>query len=770
VRRTLLVCGAVLTAACNSNVAQSAVGEFAAPTGIAATGARDRDLVFIANTGRDGLRAVQLCNGALLGDGGVDPNDTCPANENGQFITASIRVFATSVEAGERPVRLAGVRLKRSDGAAGVLLAAGVAQQVVDAGVTDGGVSTDGGATVAVVDARSLLDSQSTRIAPKPVQYLPVGARAVDVVAVNPLDPDLDLEIALDVPKDSGNTLPAFVATQTELLLLAVGLDGTESAALPPISGRCTLAPVVPTRIAVAPGDPSRVYVADGAGDGVVSVLASDITAVGGPCIMDRIKAGGRSVRSLAVSPPWYEEGSSGTITHPAGELLLMVLEPLPAVDVGKPLDPGGVVFAGTGTGLIPKGLLPNPAYPLVPGAPLATAPEAMQALSLPGKGLFQEGTFLRAVRPRPAPLIPDRTACAAAPCTPIFMNGLPSTNQTRLFNLVAAVTATDGATYFLDVPNRRFINQNLYSDVGESSIIPTVFTPTQPASGPVLELNPEGAGGEPGLVHALDSRAIWHSPIPGLDRRGGTVTPNGDGTLRFTVPPALANLDLWMAPKDPIIDLRRGDVVAFFGFQPVGEPSDSTPGCQAVFNETGNRFELSITALAADHLDLAEVPDTSATLGFHPNCPKFGAVVEVRTAADQPWLIFGGDTFKGRTSNGAVFTVRERRFDYPRSAYSADPSTPPFPSLGNDVAYTLRIKGTEPTAAGFLFTWSLNSGLQPTIYRDIGAGAVGYATAVYSYSSPRSANLLFTSVTGLNEVLQVDPTTNSTVSPTFYR
>jgi hypothetical protein len=645
-----------------------------------------------------------------------------------------------------------------------VLLAAGVIQEVAGGVAADAGVASPPTAVIAVVDARSLLDSQNTRIAPKAVQYLPVGSSAVDVVTVNPIDPVLDLEATAD----SGATVPAFIATQTELLLADVGLGASESAGLPAIRGRCTLAPVVPTRIAVAPGDPSRVYVADGAGDGVVSILASSVTA-GGACVTDRINAGGRSVRSLALSPPWYEQGSTDTITHPAGEIVLMILDPLPSVEPGEPLDPGGLVFAGTGTGLVPKGIVPNPAYPLVPGtgAPPASTPEAMQPLSLPGKGLLQEATFLRAVRPRPSPVVPDLATCTAAPCTPIFMALLPSTNPTRLFPLVAAVTATDGVTYFFDVPSRRFINQNLYGDLGEAAITPTLGLITQTATGPTLEINPDGGAFEPGLVHSLAWRAIWHSPIPGLDRRGGTVTDLGNGRLRFT--PSLANLDLWTAPKDPIIALRAGDVVAFTGFQSAG---DNSAGCQAVFKETPNRFELSITAVAADHLDLAELPDNGTTTGFHPDCPKFGAVVEVRTASDQPWLIIGGDTLKGRTSNGATFQVHERRFDYPRSKYTSDPNQKPFPSGANDLAYTLRIKGTEPTSPGFLFSWSVDSALAAASYRD-GTSTVatntGYATAVYSYSSPRSANLLFTSVTGVNEVLQVNPSAISTTL-VFYR
>ena len=124
IRRPLLL-AALFAAACGTNPANVPVGEFVAPAGLAATGAGDRDVLFIANSGKDGLRALQFCNKALP-DGGVDPTDTCPPNENGQFVPAPIRVFPATVETGDRPIRVAGVRLSRSDGSsAGVGLAVG---------------------------------------------------------------------------------------------------------------------------------------------------------------------------------------------------------------------------------------------------------------------------------------------------------------------------------------------------------------------------------------------------------------------------------------------------------------------------------------------------------------------------------------------------------------------------------------------------------------------------------------------------------------------
>ena len=71
-------------------------------------------------------------------------------------------------------------------------------------------------------------------------------------------------------------------------------------------------------RIAVAPGKTfdsaaaarsDLVYIADGAGNGVVTVDPAT-------CAMGRIGKDTRPTRSVAVSPPWYEEKD---VTHPAG-------------------------------------------------------------------------------------------------------------------------------------------------------------------------------------------------------------------------------------------------------------------------------------------------------------------------------------------------------------------------------------------------------------------------------------------------------------------
>ncbi len=176
--RGALVCAAMLAAACGSSLITTATGEFSSPSGAAATAAGDRDLLFIANAGQDSLRALQICNHPLRTDGGVDPADPCPAADNLQFVPAPIRVFAASVETGNRPLRVAGARLTRSDGIpAGVALSVGV------------------DSTVAIVDAYAVVQradggvpSQADGGAAPLVTRVDVQAQAVDVAVANPLN------------------------------------------------------------------------------------------------------------------------------------------------------------------------------------------------------------------------------------------------------------------------------------------------------------------------------------------------------------------------------------------------------------------------------------------------------------------------------------------------------------------------------------------------------------------------------------------------------
>ncbi|HET7788658.1 MAG TPA: hypothetical protein VFL36_21970 [Myxococcales bacterium] len=742
--RRALLCAALAAAACSSNPINTATGEFTSPTGIGATSAGDRDLLFIANSGQDSLRALQICNHPLLTDGGVDPADPCPANQHLQFVPAPIRVFPANVETGNRPLHVAGARLTRTDGIpAGVALSVGV------------------DSTVAIVDAYALVQRAADGGVPlqadggpaPSVTQLDVQAQAVDVAAANPLDSRL-----IETAAAAGSTVTAYVVTLApELIWLDVGLD---AANLPDVKvhARCTLeAGTVPARIAVPAGTDTDVYIADiGAAGGVVHVSKAGIA--GGACVSNRIAAGGRRVRSVAASPTWFQPPLSGNdadpdIVHPPGEILMMVLEPLAcsgtgpdcsATTAGIDLDPGGVLFARTTDGSI----LPVPPFDV-----LATgAPETMQPLGVPGPGIPLDAAFLRAVPPNPTTLLvsPDLAPCTRAPCTPLTV-AITSGTPTRNFQLLAAMGASDGTTYLIDVANRRYVSSNFFAlNTNPSGLDPTidvlpVLSPAQITDVPTLGIDPSSL--QAGVTRRGRWRVIWHSPVPGLDRRAGTVTPNPDGTMLFKTPPG--GLSRWT--QDPAIKLGPGDLVSFAAYV----QSDPSPACKDLISRESLgplRFELTILSVADDSLLLAAA---DPSVGFTPaGCPAFGAVAEIRTGGAQPWLVFEGSTVRGRPLPDGTFTAHSRRFDYPLN-YTASPLA------ASDVAFRFTVTGAPATPVGG-FTFSVSDNNTIVQYHD-NLITSGLASAVYAYSSPRVQTFIFSSITGANELMQANPLLIST-------
>ena len=382
-----------------------------------------------------------------------------------------------------------------------------------------------------------------------------------------------------------------------------------------------------------------------------------------------------------------------------------------------------------------------------------------MQPISTAGFGIIQEGTFLRAVKPRLFPKQPDLKVCTFAPCTPMYI-GQPSTAPTHLFNLLAAVSNTDGGTFFLDIPNRQYVNANRYSLDNDAALLPTLDQP--PLLSPAL-LNPPSLSVDAlsftsGVTNSTIWRAVWHAPMRGIDRQGGTLTTPSppDGTLLFTSPPA--NFGLWQ--NDPAYQLGPGDVISFASLTVAG---DGRAECvNVVNNEIPFRFELTILAVGPDTLQLAELADTPDKVGFHPDgCPILGAVVEVRTGGALPWLLLEGATAKARYPVSGTFSAHQRRFDYSYSEYdpgdpTATPPRLPQAAKANDIAFNFTLVGPEPTAQS-AFTWSVGAGEGFIEVLDAVATS-GLATAVYPYSSPRTQSLVYTAITGSNELLQSDP------------
>ena len=715
-RRACLL--ALAVAACSNTNVNYATGDFFSPASLAVVSGADRDLLFIANEGRDNLRVLQMCNMALQASGDPQKTDTCPTTEDFQFVPGPIRVFPATVEVGDRPRRLAGVRLTRADGSAtGVVLAA----------VTE--------SVLRIVDGRNVLDAASHKEAARPVLSLPLPAPAIDVAAANPTD-----TTGVDEAAPAGQTVAAFVVTgaasgvPAQLLSLQVGLDpATGAATVPAVIGQCSLGAVTPRRIATIPGGGDFVYVADGAGDGVVRVAIAGIpgpSATPAACTLDRISANQRSVHSLALSPIWFDPDDGHT--HPAGEVLMMVLEPLATPRPGYDLDSGGILIARTSD----KAIVPVPPYSMFD----ATAGlQPMEPITPPG--VVQDVAIVRAMPPDP------NGTCHQPPCTPLYV-GVPTDQPLAKFSLMAAVTSSDGGTYFVDVPQRRFVTSSYYSGVPQ---------------GPVLEVAQQfSAANPPSLTFVSNSmtvgvtreshwRVAWHAPFPGLQNKGGPLTDSGHGTYLLKLP---VSFPLWQ--NDPVLQLAPGDAVSFSAYLPPPGAPQPCLDLASLEAQTPDRFEMSIHAIpAADTLELNPFTPPAGARGFTlADCPAgLGVAATVRTAGPKPWLVLDENTALGRTASGDTFVAHEQRFDYPLD-YTLDN----VPLASNDVAVAFTLSGTDPTTPfGAGWTFTLNPGLQPVYYRD-NTTSTGYATHVISYSSPRRPFLIMTAATGQNSVVVADP------------
>ncbi len=751
---------ALALCACNSNTRPVAIGQFSAPSGLAVTSGGDRDLLFIANEGRDDLRALQICrsplDGGTLPDGGAG-TDTCAASENFQFVPAPIRVFPAAIETGDRPRRLAGVRLARPDGSpTGVVLAVGADDQL------------------RVIDARNTVEAAHHTVldggsaaTPAKVLTLQLDSPGVDVVAETLLD-----AANLEVGGAAGQTATAFVATvaqgsaKAELLMLQVGVDAQGAALLPVVVGQCTLDPVAPRKLAVIPGAGDRVYVADGAGDGVVSVTKASIpapAAAPAACTVERIAAGGRTTRSVAVSPPWIEaipalaaDGGAtdagtidaGTIdagvtpkAHAAGELVLMVLDPRPgSPDGGTDLDPGGLLIARTAD----KRIVPAPPASVFDQT---AGLQPMEPIATPG--LPREAAFLRSN--------PADPGCPSASCTPVYIGASTATPTSR-FNLLATATSTDGASYFIDVLKRRFVNSTYLATATQS---PTVSTPLLESrtSGPVQPTfdflaatadHPNLGWATAGVSHTSFWRVVWHGAFPNLETRKGNLSASANGTILLT----LDGLSLARWVSDPALRLGVGDTVSFTSYLVA---ADAPASCSSlVATESASRFELTILSLPGPGtLELAPLQSTATARPFDLSaCPTgLGVVATVRAAGAHPWLVYDGSTVRGRAKAGEPFVATGRRYDYPLDA------TSPPPLASDNVAIAFQLGGSDPIQLGNAWTFNITlPNLAPRLFRD-GNAPQGFATSVLGYSSSRYPQLVFTAVTGANEVVQADTT-----------
>jgi hypothetical protein len=252
-------------------------------------------------------------------------------------------------------------------------------------------------------------------------------------------------------------------------------------------------------------------------------------------------------------------------------------------------------------------------------------------------------------------------------------------------------------------------------------------------------------------VTHTESWKVIWRAPFPGLETRSGTLALTPSGTMLLQMP--AVNLAAWTS--DPALRLAPGDVVTFSNYQaPAGSPQVCTDLAN-IENQAPARFSLVIASLPNnDTLELLPFQPAAGVRGFDISvCPGgLGVVAAVRSGGANPWLVFGGGTVRGRTATGGTFIAPELRFDYP-----LDYTTDALPVIAGDTAVAFTLGGVEPNFTGAGWSFALGSGLTPQVFRDT-TQTQGLATVVTAYSSQRHAQLVFSSITGQNTVVQADP------------
>ncbi|MBS2024341.1 MAG: hypothetical protein JST92_18215, partial [Deltaproteobacteria bacterium] len=695
---------------------------------------------------------------------------TCEDVQDFHFIPGPIRVFPGSFPSGPRPSRIAGVWLRDAQNVAqGALVVAGVAAEATDAGTGELPAAK-------LVDADNVVDAMNNTAPLKEPASLSIDAPPVDVVAFQPL-PGAD-----PLP---GASAPVFILTQeaagVPAQVLAYSVSPSANGPVATETARCSLN-FVATRLALIAGESDKLYIADGTpdgvvggiGDGAVEILTSTMPAPDQPlsaCVINRrfsaqdpADGSPQPLRSIALAPKFR---TSDGRNFKAGEVL------------GGVTQDGRVVFLSATLG----GPMPLPPL-LAPylddsGNPHGEGTSAPRMEPLRTNGLARDILFLN------QPLTCPAGTVAGNPCQLVRVGASGDSARSVQFAQVAGVSASDGAVYFLDVDLRRFISETRDGVEGQPQPTPTItsdaaFSPVQPNGqdaptftwAPALtkDVTTDGKTSTvtvhtlgwytPGVTRRALWKATWHAPIPGLTRRGGTLSRAPDGVnLELDLQTDLSN---WQG----INELDVGDVVAFEAFS---NPSASL--CAELSSENANPLAreykiLSITA-GPTSSTLIITPTGTATAGddggvpdtFNPpdNCLPAGAVGEVRVAngfGGRAWLVTEGLETRGRAKNGEQFVAYETRFDYP---LDYDPNgVLPTPDLNTALSFT--IGGNEPIVPGSYYTWALDSAHQPTNVRDA-TYSFGFAGPLTVYTSKKiTGNLIFVSQSGANAVLQIDP------------
>jgi hypothetical protein len=799
-----LAAGLAIVAACGTTPVITVGATFQSPFSMAVTWAPDRDLIFVANSAGDDMTAMTMCTQVKAADGGFEDNfgnpipNTCTETEDQQLLPAPIRVFPGSITAGERPTRIAGLRLQGPAPANtpfGAVIVAGLDTS------TDGGVKQD--PLLRVIDANNILDLSQRKpgVVLRPPSEITLPSPPVDVVA----------------SETPGHHVRAFVVTQAPTgpaVLTSFDASIENGFVILPVA-RCTL-DLVATRLALVPGTddllpaeggPAHVYVADGTpdsvpgvvpggkGDGAVEVSVPAMPAFDPATVpvcpaVRRLPASDpgdpirvpRPLRSIALTPAFFQsKAPDGTPNAPpavparGGSILLGVTlgsSALCGVPGNLNCGAGSIVIVQTGN---PGGTTSRVAP--APPADFFTAPADAPAMApLHPLSAARDITFLRPIPGCPA---------GANACVQITA-GLTTRVTPLAIQLAAAASTDDGGTVIINVIDRRFVDDLRDSGDPNAALPPALsvptFFPTQatnpvlafppvigsvdPATDPFLsrfphpcpEINTPGCLNK-GVTLAMRWQLTWRGIMPGLESVAGILHRDSPDSTTARLDLAAADLTPWI--NSPRLLLQKGDVVHIHS---IANPSavcrflGTFPTTQDILIDTVETHALVLSV--AGRTGSAQPVDDVPPFDLPADCGQVPVAVDVRTGNPTPggWLVSAGTDVRGRVAQNAVFLSKAQRYDYPLDTGSQKDTEIAFAPID-----------PPPTVAGQQFTFTSARGAQSTTIRETATVPQGPVGVVIAYQSAHFSNLannppllfpniLFTALTGNNALLRASP------------
>jgi hypothetical protein len=404
--------------------------------------------------------------------------------------------------------------------------------------------------------------------------------------------------------------------------------------------------------------------------------------------------------------------------------------------------------------------------------------------------GLAREVTFMRT----PSTCTSIVGWPANQPCvliqtgpSPIDQGTYPA--QHGYIGAVALTVDAAGTVHYIDVAHDRFLavrDSVPVNATGANGTQPSLYTtPTlavlQSTSATYPTLSFPSAPSDIDDVHTLGMfqagvshpSPVWvvtyHGTIPGLERHGGTLSrpTQALGTdLRFEM--TGVDLDKWVSAGM----LAVNDVVSFT----VYTHPDGSAVCADFQSENLTPLQREFVITSISHNVITVKPSTMGVssdggAGFDPalDClaAPVGTAAQFRTAGDNPWMVTQGDNiWKGRAATNVQAFFREERFDYSRDyvfdAQNLTSTYLPTPdnnvSMSFTISYDANASGALAIPAGSYFNIQVTYQYPPILVSDPSNPTAPVGGAILHYTSKKLiGGLAFVSLTGANEVLQID-------------